>query len=76
MKYDETTGKQIPQNRTDEIKLSAHQLKDMIEESKYKLDDTVTITWVLHDINVSLALLVDMMALMINERKKKDDERT
>ena len=76
MKYDETTGKKIPQNRTDEIKLSAYQLEDMIKESKYKLDSTVETTWILHDINVSLALLVDMVAMMINERKKKDDERT
>lgn len=76
MKYDEATGKQIPQNRTDEIKLSMLQLEDMIKESKYKLDSTVETAWILHDINVSLALLVDMVAMMINERKKKDDERT
>ena len=66
MKYDEKTGKKVPENRGDEIKLSFNELQDLAEKSNGTFDRQVEVAWLLRDIDQSLALVVDMLGLLIN----------
>ena len=66
MKYDEKTGKKIPESRMDEIQLSMDNLKELAEKSNGTMDRKIEIAWILRDINVSLALIFDAMAMVIN----------
>lgn len=66
MKYDEKTGKQIPENRSDEIKLSIAALEGQRKKAGGLMDPQIEQCIMLNDISVSLALLVDMCGMMLN----------
>lgn len=66
MKYDEKTGKKVPESRVDEIKISLDLLAERMKKSDGIFDRHVEIAWILRDISISLALLVDMMGLMMH----------
>ena len=73
MKYDEKTGKQIPESRVDEIKLSFEALKKLADSTNGTFDRQVEVAWLLRDIDQSLGLLVDMLGMML-ARVLKDEE--
>ena len=82
MKYDEKTGKKIPESRMDEIQLSMDNLKELAEKSNGTMDRKIEIAWILRDINVSLALIFDAMAMVINnssamhvQNEKKEEKK-
>ena len=70
MKYDEKTGEKKPESRIDEIKLSHEKLHELSEKTGGLLDRDMEMNWVLRDINVSLALLTDMMGVLLNNTLK------
>lgn len=65
MKYDEKTGKKIPETRGDEIKLSMMELQELAKKSNGTFDRQVEVAWLLRDIDQSLGLLVDMLGLLM-----------
>lgn len=73
MKYDEKTGKQIPESRVDEIKLSFEALKKLADSTNGTFDRQVEIAWLLRDINQSLALLTDMIGVMFTKILKDEE---
>lgn len=73
MKYDEKTGKQIPESRVDEIKLSFEALKKLADSTNGTFDRQVEIAWLLRDINQSLALLTDMIGVMFTKILKEEE---
>ena len=73
MKYDEKTGKKVPESRGDEIKLSLEALKKTAEKTDGLFDRQVEISWLLRDVDVSLALVVDMLGLLMNRMIGKED---
>lgn len=73
MKYDEKTGKQIPESRIDEIKISSEALKKLADSTNGTFDRQVEIAWLLRDINQSLALLTDMIGVMFTRILKEDE---
>ena len=74
MKYDEKTGEQRPESRQDEIKLSFEALKKLAESTNGTFDRQVEIAWLLRDIDLSLAALVDMAGLALGRILKPEDE--
>lgn len=72
MKYDEKTGKRIPENRMDEIKISFEQLQRIADESHGTFDRQVEVAWLLRDIDQSLALTVDMLASLLTVIKEDE----
>lgn len=60
MKYDEKTGNRIPESRMDEIKISMDKLKEMSQNCDGMLDSSIETSWMLRDISVSLAQVVDI----------------
>lgn len=75
MKYDEKTGKKIPENRTDEIKLTMEGLKDLDERCNGFASPSLVTNTLLSDINVSLALLVDIAGSILNHMLKVSKSR-
>lgn len=66
MKYDEKTGKKIPQNRMDEITLSTEKTNQMADDAKGMIDPRLIELYTLQDISVSMALLVDICGSILN----------
>lgn len=67
MKYDEKTGKEIPESRMDEIKVSIDRLQKLSKETNGMIDKAVERNVVLMDISVSLGLLVDICGAIYNK---------
>jgi len=82
MKFDEKTGKGIPESRSDEIKLAIERMNEVRKATSGLNDKGVEISNLLCDINISLGLIVDILSVMYNEKKqsekgvKDNDERT
>ena len=76
MKFDEKTGKKIPENRTDEITLTMERLKEHDERCEGTLNPTIVTNTMLSDISVSLGLLVDMVGTMLNMKIKAEKIQT
>ena len=72
MKYDEKTGKKIPENRMDEILLSTEKTNKMAEDAKGMLDPNFVKLYTLQDISVSMALLVDICGSILNRMIKAE----
>ena len=72
MKYDENTGKKIPQNRMDDIMLSAEKTNQMADEAKGMIDPRLIELYTLQDISVSVALLVDICGNILNRMIKAE----
>ena len=73
MKYDEKTGKKIPETRGDEIKLSFLELQDVAKKAGGTFDRDVELAWLLRDIDQSLALVVDLLGLLMTKLIPADD---
>ena len=67
MKYNEKTGEKTPESRTDEIKISFEQLYGLQKKSEGLIDRGFENNILLKDIDVSLALLVDMIGVLVNK---------
>ena len=67
MKYNEKTGEKTPESRTDEIKISFEQLYGLQKKSEGLIDRGFENNVLLKDIDVSLALLVDMIGVLVNK---------
>ena len=76
MKYDEKTGKKIPENRTDEVKLTMDGLKDLDERCNGFASPSLVTNTLLSDINVSLGLLVDIAGSILNRLIKAEKTPT
>ena len=80
MKYDEKTGKQIPESRSDEIKVAMDRLNEIRKSTDGQNDKIYEICSMLCDISVSLGLVVDILGMMFNriakEGEKADDKRS
>lgn len=79
MKYNEKTGKGIPESRSDEIKISIERMNEIRKATNGLNDKGVEISNLLCDISISLGLIVDILSVMYNEKKKEvkdNDERT
>ena len=74
MRYDEKTGKKVPECRCDEIDISFAELGKAIDRSNGTFDRSVETNWLLRDISVSLGHLVDMMGLFLNTILKPRQE--
>lgn len=66
MKYDEKTGKKMPESRLDEIQISLDQLYDRQKKCDGLLDRGIENSVLLKDINVSLGLIVDILGVLVN----------
>ena len=66
MKYDEKTGKKIPECRMDEVKLTMDGLKDLDEKCQGLASPSLVANTLLSDISVSTALLVDICGSILN----------
>lgn len=77
MKYDEKTGKKIPESRMDEVKLTMDGLKDLDEKCQGLASPSLVTNTLLSDISVSLALLVDITGNMLNRmiQAEKNNEK-
>lgn len=75
MKYDEKTGKKIPENRTDEVKLTMEGLKDLDERCNGFASPSLVTNTLLSDINVSLGILVDIAGSILNTMLKISKSR-
>lgn len=82
MKYNENTGKGIPESRSDEIKISIERMNEIRKATNGLNDKGVEISNLLCDISISLGLIVDILSVMYNDKKqiekevKENDERT
>jgi hypothetical protein len=73
MKFDEKTGKEIPESRSDEIKISHKKLEKISNDTGGLLGKEFEMAWNLCDINVSLGILVDMVGVILNRMIKEDN---
>ena len=73
MKYDEKTGKRIPENRMDEIRISFGALQKIADDSNGTFDRQVEVAWLLRDIDQSIALAVDILAAMLKIMREDDE---
>lgn len=67
MKYDEKTGKKVPESRTDEIKVSLEQLYELQKKCDGLMDHEFESNMLLKDISVSLGLITDMLGVLTNK---------
>lgn len=72
MKYDEKTGKKIPENRTDEVALTMLNLQELDEKCQGLANPSTVTNTLLNDISVSLALLVDITGSILNRLIKAE----
>lgn len=72
MKFDEKTGKPIPENRQDEIRITLERLNEIREKTNGFNDKQTEICTLLGDISVSNALIVDILGALYNYILKKD----
>ena len=82
MKFDEKTGKPIPENRSDEVNLTMERLNEIRKNTNGMNDKQIEICNLLADISVSLGLAVDMLGVLLNKMinktgkgEKENDER-
>ena len=66
MKYDEKTGKAIPENRSDEVSITLQNINEIHKKTNGMNDKMNDVCQLLADISVSLGLLVDVVAMMYN----------
>ena len=80
MKYDEKTGKPIPESRSDEIKMAMERLNEIRKTTEGQNDKILEICNMLCDISISLGLVVDIIGMLYNrivkEGAKENDERS
>lgn len=74
MKYDEKTGKKVPESRGDEIKVSFDELSKIAKSANGTFDRQIELAWLLRDIDQSLALVVDLLGLLIGKLVPADDK--
>ena len=74
MKYNEKTGRKIPENRRDEVQLSMEEIKKLYKDTNGMADQHIEHGILLRDIDISLALIVDMFAHIYNITIKKAGE--
>lgn len=74
MKFDEKTGRKIPENRRDEVQLSMNEIKKLYTDTNGMADQRIEHGILLRDIDISLALIVDMLASIYNFTMKKGGE--
>lgn len=72
MKYDEKTGKKIPENRMDEVAITLKNLQDLDEKCHGLTSPAMVTNTLLNDISVSLALLVDITGSIFNRMIKAE----
>ena len=72
MKVDSKTNKKTPENRLDEIVLSFDEIQKLQEKCSGTLDKQIERNIMLRDINVSLAQIVDILAVMLNRMLAQD----
>ena len=68
MKYDKKTGQKIPENRRDEVAITMDEIKKMYQDTNGMVDQNIEHGMLLRDINISLALIVDILAGLYNKR--------
>ena len=66
MKYNEKTGEKVPENRTDEIKLSLEQLHSLQQKTDGMVSKDFENNILLKDISISLGLITDILATIYN----------
>lgn len=69
MKFDQKTGKKQPESRIDEIQIGFDEIKKMFDDTKGMIDPQIEQGIMLRDINVSLALVVDLLSAIFNQLK-------
>lgn len=74
MKYDEKTGKPIPENRRDEIELSLNAINDIRKKTNGFNDKQTEISQMLADINMTNAMIFDVLAMIFNNMVKSKNE--
>ena len=74
MKYDEKTGKAIPENRSDEVSITLQNINEIHKKTNGMNDKMNDVCQLLADISVSLGLLVDFVAMMYNKTVKTEDD--
>ena len=74
MKYDEKTGKAIPENRSDEVSITLQNINEIHKKTNGMNDKMNDVCQLLADISVSLGLLVDVVAMMYNKTVKTEDD--
>lgn len=67
MKYDEKTGKKIPESRTDEVKLTIDFLKGLDTKCEGSLSPSIVVSTLLTEIALSTAQLVDIAGTILNK---------
>ena len=72
MKYDEKTGKKIPESRVDEVSITLQNLKDLDEKCQGLTSPAMVTNTLLNDISVSLAILVDITGNILNRMIKAE----
>ena len=72
MKYDEKTGKKIPESRVDEVSITLQNLKDIDEKCQGLTSPAMVTNTLLNDISVSLAILVDITGNILNRMIKAE----
>lgn len=74
MKYDEKTGKAIPENRSDEVSITLQNINEIHKKTNGMNDKMNDVCQLLADISVSLGLLVDVVAMMYNKTVKSEND--
>ena len=74
MKYDEKTGKAIPENRSDEVSITLQNINEIHKKTNGMNDKMNDVCQLLADVSVSLGLLVDVVAMMYNKTVKAEDD--
>ena len=74
MKYDEKTGKAIPENRSDEVSITLQNINEIHNKTNGMNDKMNDVCQLLADISVSLGLLVDVVAMMYNKTVKSEND--
>lgn len=72
MKTDKVTGKKTPENRVDEISLVLEEINKFVRDSNGTADKQIENNALLRELNVSMALIVDMLGLMTNNMIAKE----
>ena len=74
MKYDEKTGKAIPENRSDEVSITLQNINEIHKKTNGMNNKMNDVCQLLADVSVSLGLLVDVVAMMYNKTAKAEDD--
>lgn len=74
MKYDEKTGKAIPENRSDEVSITLQNINEIHKKTNGMNDKMNDVCQMVADISVSLGLVVDVLAMIYNKTVKSEDD--